>query len=630
MASPSVQRDSPRERLATPIQFLKGVGPHRADLLNKLGLRTARDLLFYFPRDYQDLSELKTIDQLVDGELASVEGRVEELDQRNTSSGGVVLGVLVRQGHRGLRLLYFNQPYMRDRFQPGQRVLAAGKVRMRGMVWEMAHPRVEWLEDEDQPAVGKMLPVYSLCEGLNQGQLRRIVAGVVEEFAELLDEVFPEEFLSANSLWPIHQALPQLHFPENRGSLEQARRRFVYQELFILQLALALRKQRQLAATAPVLEATARIDARIRRLFPYELTPGQSEAIREVSADMGRAVPMNRLLQGDVGSGKTAVAVYAMLVAVAHGCQAVLMAPTEILARQHVRTLEVVLAASRVRHGLLAGGMPLAERRELLAKAASGEIDVLIGTHAILEPDVRFNKLGLAVIDEQQKFGVRDRARLKRAGLDPHYLVMTATPIPRTVALSLYGDLDVSIIRDAPPGRQKVHSYLATPEQRPRWWDFFRRKLREGRQGYVVVPLVESSDQIDAANLAETLADLSRGELRGFRLGQVHGRMPPGEKEQQVAAFRQGETQVLVSTTVIEVGVDVPNATMLTIEGGERFGLAQLHQLRGRVSRGTHPGFCCVFADIKNEQSQQRLDAFVSTTDGFKLAEIDFEQRGPG
>jgi ATP-dependent DNA helicase RecG len=619
------------EAFLTPVQFLKGVGPQRAELLSKLELETARDVIFFFPRDYQDLTELTNIADLRDESLVRLHGTVVELDQRNTSSGGTVLGALIRCQGGNVRAVWFNQPFMARRLPVGQELLLAGKVRFRGGIWEMVHPDLKYLEKEDTDPRGKLLPVYPLTEGIRQGQMRRIVSAVVESLAEQLDEVFPAEYLTAHDLAPIREAVEHIHQPASREALQRARRRFVYQELLVMQLALAIKRhaQRDLRQ-APPLEATAKIDARIRRLFPFELTAGQNQMIADVVADMARPHPMNRLVQGDVGSGKTVVAVYAILLAIAHGQQTALMAPTEILARQHAATIERFLTASRVRWGLLTGSLTASERRDTLAKIAAGELDLVIGTQAIVQEDVEFAKLGLVVIDEQHKFGVRQRASLKQAGLDPHYLVMTATPIPRTVAMTMFGDLDVSTLRDAPPGRQAVRTYLATPEQRDKWWEFYCRKLREGRQGYVVVPLVETSTEVDATSLAQAYESLANGPLEAFRLGLVHGRMSAAEKEAVMDSFRSGKTQALVSTTVVEVGVDVPNATLLAIESGQRFGLAQLHQLRGRISRGAHPGYCCVFAEPTSPDSQQRLEAFVNSTDGFELAEIDFALRGPG
>jgi ATP-dependent DNA helicase RecG len=631
----SAPQKTPAEQLATPVQYLKGVGPQRAELLAKLDLHYAADVLFFFPRAYQNMSELREIDQLEEGKLASVVGVIEEVDLRNTAPGKSLLGMLVRSGTKYLRCLWFNQPWIRQKLVEGKRILVSGEPALEGMRWEMKHPRIELLADDEDAPAGRILPVYSLTEGLNQTQMRRIVSGVVESHAQLVEDVFPEDFLEAHQLWPIRAALPQIHEPDSEASLEQAKRRFVYQELFVLQLALAIRKwrlshQRQ----APPLPTSSKIDARITRLFPFTLTAGQRQSIDEIAADMARPFPMNRLLQGDVGSGKTVVAMYAMLLAVAHGYQAALMAPTEILARQHLQTLSTALAASKVRLALLTGSLTAAERKEVLDKIAGGEVDVVIGTHAVThavsKSGVEFKKLGLVVIDEQHKFGVRQRAALKKAGVDPHYLVMTATPIPRTVSMTLFGDLDVSTLREPPPGRQPVHSYLAADDQRMRWWHFFRSKLDEGRQGYVIAPLVEEAEAVEAANVQATFETLSRGELANYRVGMLHGRMTPAEKDSVMQAFRAGRTQVLVATSVVEVGVDVANATLMTIEGGERFGLAQLHQLRGRISRGAHPGYLCVFATPASDEAQERLDAFTKTSDGFELAELDFQLRGPG
>ncbi len=622
---------TPAQSLATPVQYLKGMGPARVDLLDRLGLHTAADVLFLFPRDYQDLTDERPIAKLEEGRLQTVCGVVEDIELRGTRTGKTILGVLVRQGGEFLRAMWFNQPFMRDKFTLGQRVMLSGKPKYEGLVWRMNHPRVEPLAEEEEDPAGRILPVYPLTEGLHQWEMRRIVRQAVDDFCPLIEETFPPEYLQRHELWPIAQALPQIHFPDTKQSLAAARRRFVYQELFILQLALAVRRQQQDdASRAPELPTSAKIDARIQRLFPFELTAGQRQAIADISADMGRSKPMNRLLQGDVGSGKTIVAVYAMLLAVAHGYQAVLMVPTEVLARQHAQTFGRLLIGSEVRSGLLTGGLPAKQRAALLNEIRTGALDLVLGTQAIIQEDVSFAKPGLVVIDEQHKFGVRQRAKLKYAGPDPHYLVMTATPIPRSITMTLFGDLDVSVLHDMPPGRQKVNTYLTDDGKRERWWEFFRNKLREGRQGFVVAPLVDESEQLDVASIEEQFETLSNGELEAFRVGLVHGRMTSAEKDAVMDAFRRSEYQVLVCTSVVEVGVDVPNATLMTIESGERFGLAQLHQLRGRICRGRYPGFCCVFAEPRTEASQKRLDAFVKSTDGFKLAEQDFALRGPG
>ena len=619
-------------RLDTPVQFLPGVGPSRAEMLERLGLRTAVDLIFFFPRDYEDISDVRTVEELEPELLQSVVGTVQETDIRSGRPGRSVVGILVQDDNGGhLRSVFFNQPFARDRFRRGDRVVVSGKPKKQGLLWQMVHPKMTPLAKDESKPPSEVMPVYPLTEGLKQYQVRRIIKPILQTHVELLDEVFPQEYLKEHNLWPIHQALQQIHFPESMEKLGMARRRFIYQELFILQLAITIRRaQIRQGSQAMPLPVTAKIDARIRRLFPFELTGGQREAIDQIASDMGRDVPMNRLLQGDVGSGKTVVAVYAMLNAVANGAQAALMAPTEVLARQHMSTMRKILSHSHVRIARLTGGMSSFERRELLAKLADGEIDLLIGTQAIIQNDVNFSKLGLVVIDEQHKFGVEQRAALRASGANPHYLVMTATPIPRTVTMTLFGDLDVSIIRDMPPGRKKVYTYLAEEEQREKWWDFFRRKLNEGRQGYIVTPLVEESETLEVTSLREAYEEMVNGPLADYRVGLIHGRMSNQEKDAVMLDFNSGEIQALICTSVVEVGIDVPNATLMTIESGQRFGLAQLHQLRGRISRGNHPGFCTVFADTKTDGSVDRLKAFTKSTDGFELAEIDFKLRGPG
>jgi len=612
-----------------PARYLNRVGEYCAEMLERLGLRTAADVLFFFPRDYEDLTEMRSVEELEEGVLQTVCGTVEEVELRGIGPGRSVLGVLVRDREGGyIRAVWFNMPYMKDKLSHGRRVAISGKPKFKGLVWEVSHPIVVTLAEEEAEPTGEIRPVYSLTEGIKQWEMRRIVAETVASHGPLLDEVFPPEHLQRHDLWPIGQALAEIHRPSNWETQKKARRRFVYQELFILQLALAVRRARQNKfSDAPMLEVSAKVDARIRRLFPFELTVGQRESIEQIANDMAKDSPMNRLLQGDVGSGKTVVAVYAMLAAVANGHQAVMMAPTEVLARQHGKTLRRLLENSHVRMAELTGGLSAARRSEMLKAIGDGRIDVVVGTQAIIQDDVNFSKLGLVVIDEQHKFGVRQRATLRRAGSDPHYLVMTATPIPRTVTMTLFGDLDVSTLRDSPPGRQEVKTYLAGEERRQRWWDFFAKKLREGRQGYVVTPLV---DEVGVTSVNEAYETLVNGPLESFRVGLIHGRMRTDEKDAIMDEFSSGKLQVLVCTSVVEVGVDVSNATLMTIESAQRFGLSQLHQFRGRISRGRYPGFCTAFADASNELAQKRLEAFASTTDGFELAELDFQLRGPG
>lgn len=623
--------DASLESLATPLKSLPGVAA-RAKLLAKLGLRTTGDALFYFPRDYDDFNDQRQIAELEEDALQTIRGRVTEVDAAGRGFGKSRVGVLIYDGSDHLRATWFNQPFMRDKFTLGQLVQFSGKPRKRGGRWEMAHPGVAWLDEEEQRQPLSLVPIYPSTEGLTQYHLRRAITLSVDHCASAAPEVLPERFRAKWDLLPLGEAIRKLHEPADQQDVDAARRRFVFQELLVMQLALAARRhQQRVNFRAPELPCDARLAARIERLLPFELTAGQRQAIEEITTDIARSVPMNRLLQGDVGSGKTIVALYATLVCVAAGYQAALMAPTEILARQHARTLEQLLSASRVRHGLLVGGLKPSERQAMLKGLASGEIDLVIGTHAIVQEGVNFARLGLVVIDEQHKFGVRQRAALRSDDKSPHYLVMTATPIPRTISMTQFGDLDVSTVRDMPPGRQGVSTYVVEPDGRERWWHFARNQLLEGRQAFVVVPLVEESDSVQAISVDQAFEALTNGRLSEFRVGLLHGRMTPAEKEATMANFVRGELQVLVSTTVVEVGVDVPNASLMIIASPERFGLAQLHQLRGRVGRGAHAGYCAALVtEGLSDAALQRLREFAATTSGFELAEIDFRLRGPG
>jgi len=621
--------DTANERLEKPVQFVKGVGPQRAALLQRLGVDTVEQLLFFLPRDYQDLTDLRPIHQLEAGKLQTVRGKIIDLDAKETAKQGTVAAALIHDGTARLRAVWFNFPSAIKRLKVGETILFSGKPAWKMGCWEMTHPSVQATEDGslNEP----FLPVYPLTENLRIADLRKILRYALDEFADDVPDLLPVELRRARKLPDIVTALQHAHFPRDRESCQRARARLAYEEFLLLQLALAQRRRdikdlRQ----APVMTVTDVLDARIRRLFPFKFTGDQNKVVAEVFADLAAGKPMNRLLQGDVGSGKTAVAATALLVAVAHKFQAAIMAPTEILAKQHWRTLDQYLKHSRVRRLLLTGGTPAAERTKSLAAIRAGEVDLVVGTQAIIQDDVEFANLGLVVIDEQHKFGVRQRARFRHKGLDPHYLVMTATPIPRTLTMTVFGDLDVSTIRELPPGRQPVRTYAVKPDARAQAFDFVRKKLVEGRQAFVICPLIDQSADTDVRSAEQTAAELSRGEFSRFRVGLVHGRLPEAKRDATMDAFRSGQVHVLVSTLVVEVGVDVPNATMMIIEDAPRFGLSQLHQLRGRIARGSIPGCCFLFGTPQNPDAATRLDALVQTTDGFRIAEADLELRGPG
>ncbi len=631
---------TPNLQLGSPLRHVTTIGQHRAALLEKLGIQSAMDLLFFFPRAYEQPAVHVSIASLQPHGTYTVIGEIVELTHRITHSGGSVVGILIQDVTAPVRLVFFNQPFRMKDLARGMRIMATGEPKQTGVWMEMRQPRIVTLGPDDPLPTGKILPIYSLTEGLKQTQLRHMVQTVLEPLADSVPEVLPERLRKALQVMPIAGALREIHQPSDNAALEAARRRFILQEFLVLQLALALRR-RELTTDlrAPPLESSAEIDARIVRRFPFRLTSDQEKACREIAADMGRQYPMNRLLQGDVGSGKTVVAQYAMLLAVAHRHQAILMAPTEALARQHHQTLTKSLSASRVRIGLVAGSQTNAERQETLRAASQGEIDILVGTQALLYNPIQFPRLGLVVIDEQHKFGVTQRAMLRGEGLDPHYLVMSATPIPRTLAMTMLADLDVSTLHDKPPGRGALHTYLAKDGWRERWWQFVLQRVAEGRQAYVVAPRigdakqqVEDEDSETAVSSVQQLyEELRQGPLQSLRLGLLHGRLPNEDKQAAMDRFVRGETQILVATSVIEVGIDVPNATVMTIFGAEHFGLAQLHQLRGRVMRGSHPGYVCLFTDGNESPDEiERLRVLAETDDGFALAEADFKLRGPG
>ena len=635
--------------LSTPLERLPGVGTARAEKLIRLQLITARDALMHFPRDYRDFSGAHRITDICEGEHASIAGNVTDVSSRTTGLGRQRFSLLLACAGGHVRSVFFNMPFMAKRFAVGMRVVIAGSAKKSGTIWEFTHPEVRWLSAGETASGSEWLAVYPLSEGVPQSLVRTAVQAAIAHAADLPAEAFPEEMLREKSLLPIAQAIREIHCPSSHAMIAAARRRFVYEELFMLQLALRMhRSQQQERRSAPAIAIDARLDSRIRARFPFEFTAAQRRVATEIAADLARDEPMNRLLQGDVGSGKTALAAYAMLAVVgtkvpattphadaspplvSQRYQAALMAPTELLARQHVATLQRMLSGKggSVEVELLVGGQPALQRARIAARIADGQVGIVVGTQALVCGTAKFKNLALVVIDEQHRFGVIQRALLQQGQADPHTLVMTATPIPRTIAHAIYGDLAVSVLDEQPPGRQPVATYRVGPEQLEKWWEFFRKKLSEGRRGYVVVPAIEESKR-DLASISSAFENLANGPLEAFRLGLVHGRLKSKAKTAVMDDFRSGKLDVLVATSVIEVGIDVPQATIMTILDADTFGLAQLHQLRGRVARGATQGICGAVTESATE-SIPRIDAFVSTTDGFKLAEQDLLLRGPG
>ncbi len=618
--------------LDTPAQYVKGVGPRRAALLAKIGIMTVEDILFHVPRRYVDRSRIARIRDLKTGELETFAGKVVAHSVHRTKSGEPVFDLLVSDGSGMATCRWFNQPYLSRAFKTGEEYFFSGEVGYyRGI--QMLHPEYERAQDLDQLLhTGRVVPMYRLTEGMSQKQMRQIVSRALEMAVPTLEETLPSEVLLERNLINRKEAVSRVHFPENSEAGERARGRIAFEELFYLELLLAFRKRK---LTAPRKGTRFGGGERLSRMLleklDFDLTRAQKKVLTEIQDDMRSENSMNRLLQGDVGSGKTIVALLAMLAAVESGYQAVMMAPTEILAEQHHLVITELLEGMDLNVALLVGRLSKREKDKAYRSVESGEASIVVGTHALIEEGVRFRSLGIIVVDEQHKFGVLERARLRRKGFSPDFLVMTATPIPRTLSLTVYGDLEVSIIDELPPGRKQVLTRVVGEEKRPRVYEFVREEIAKGRQCYVVCPIIEESEKLDLKAAREEYERLKDGVFRDLRVGLLHGRMIPEEKEASMSQFRSGGIDILVSTTVIEVGVDVPNATVMLIEHAERFGLAQLHQLRGRIGRGADRSVCVLMAGRGiSREARQRLSAIARTSDGFKIAELDLRMRGPG
>ncbi len=649
----------PEQDLTTELTFLKGVGPRAAPAYAKLGLHTVGDLLYHLPRRYEDRRNLPKIGDLRPGDWATVKGRVRNFEARPTRGGMVILKAVVGDGTGAIALTWFNQPWIRRQLEGYEgEILAYGQVKDGGYNLEMASPEWEKPDEEGDEAFTRIVPVYPLTEGIQQKAIRRAVASALT-LALPLEDPLPASLLRSQNLMEINEALRQIHDPENDEARAEARRRLVFEEFFYLQVALAMRRaetHQELGIAFPITELCEGGGARaeggegdlfakdrealrageplwdqIHRMLPFELTSAQKRVVGEIFDDMARAHPMNRLVQGDVGSGKTAVAACALLAAIRSGYQGALMAPTEILAEQHAANLRRLFDPLGINVELLVGKLTPTEKKKAAARVASGEVNLAVGTHALIQEGVEFKNLGLVVVDEQHKFGVLQRKALRDRGTgNPDVLVMTATPIPRTLTMTIYGDLDVSIIDELPPGRKPIRTHWKLPAERPSVYQEVRRLLEEGRQAYFVCPMVGESEKMNAQAAEDLHYRLSNSEFADKEVALLHGQMRPKDKETIMESFRRGEKDILVATTVIEVGVDVPNACVMIIEDANRFGLAQLHQLRGRVGRGEYQSFCVLVADAKGEDARARTEAMVATSDGFVIAEKDLELRGPG
>jgi ATP-dependent DNA helicase RecG len=638
--------------LDTPLQYLKGVGPRRAADLQRVGLATVEDLLYRFPVRYEDRGTFQTIASLRPGAAASVIGEVVGCGIRPTRRPRFkIFEMVVRDPTGALRAIFFNQPFLADVFHPHQRVILFGRLELTSHGLQLQNPQYEILRhdtdtggaaaetDDDTLHTGRIVPIYEKTGTLTTKMQRAIVHQALSQLPASVADPLPGDVRSRQRLIDRRTALLEVHFPPAGTSVEQlngfqspAQRRLIFEEFFLFQVGLVLRRRISDAERKPrSVVVTDDIRESARRVLPFKLTGDQKTVIGEIVGDMKRPQPMNRLLQGDVGSGKTIVALMAALVAMENGFQVAFMAPTEILAEQHFITIRKLLEASRFRIALLTGATPAKKRRELQAELAGGSIQLAVGTHALVQDPVGFRELGLVIIDEQHRFGVLQRATLRTKGLHPDVLVMTATPIPRTLALTTYGDLDVSIMREMPPGRFPIKTIAKPESRRDEIYDFTRRQIDGGRQAYVIYPLVEESEKVDLKAATEMADHLAQDVFPAYRLALLHGRMKQDAKERVMGAFVRGEIDVLVSTTVVEVGVDVSNAAVMLVEHAERFGLSQLHQLRGRVGRGPHQSYCVLLYQYPlTDQGRARLKALTETNDGFEIAERDLELRGPG
>jgi len=620
--------------LSTSVQYLKGVGPARAVALGELGVRTAEDLLNYFGRDWSFVPEVIPIERIRPNQTACIIGQVERTDWQPYRRKPFFEAMLADA--TGLcRIIWFNGKYLVGQLEPGKILLVYGKAAQYKHQLQFTNPKFHIVPPE-QSRDGEAFsgPVYPASAEIASWQIKRIIKTSLDKLCALVPELFDKALLKKNDLIERAKAYEWIHNPADEKQLERAKRRLKYDELFLMQLGLAL-KRHHLRHTAPAtpLPCSDKVDSHIRRRFPFLLTEDQDKVIAEIAADLAKSIPMNRLLQGDVGSGKTVVALYAALVAVADKQQVAIMAPTEILARQHYESVERYLKNSKVRRMLLVGGMPALQRSALVRQIQNGKTDIVVGTVALIQDDVDFANLALVIIDEQHKFGVHQRAMLRK-GKSPHCLVMTATPIPRTLTMTAFGDLDVSTIRHSPPGRGEVITRQARAKNRDAALDFIRKQLRAGRQAYFVYPRIDAETSSESANGdVKAATDEHRTLSRVFpeyNVALLHGQMETRQKEQTMADFRAGKIQAMVSTVVIEVGIDVPNATIMVIENAERFGLAQLHQLRGRIGRGANKSYCFLFSQSDDETAMARLDIMTRSNDGFEIAEQDLRLRGPG
>ncbi|MFH1665025.1 MAG: ATP-dependent DNA helicase RecG, partial [Candidatus Omnitrophota bacterium] len=614
-----------------PVRYVKGVGPQRADLLQKLGIETVLDLLYYLPRRYEDRSDIVEVKDIVPGKTQGVIGKVLKTSVFSARTGTRIFEIEIGGPGRRLFGVWYNQPFMSNVFSAGQTVALYGKVEVFNRLL-MNHPVFEVLDEgcvKDSLDIGRIVPIYSLTEKLTQKYMHKVVFQAIRGHVGEAQDPLPTRLRASRKLVDLKFAIENIHYPHSFENLERAYKRLVFEEFFILQVIMALRR-RKVKEKGIRHEVRSDLLSDFEKLFSFELTSDQARCIKEIEKDMSSEKPMYRLLQGDVGSGKTVVSMYALLLTVKNGYQGAIMAPTEILARQHYVTISKTFMPLGVNVRLLINGLDRASRENVEREIADGEADIIVGTHSLFQEGIEYENLGLVIIDEQHKFGVEQAKALRRKGRVPDTLIMTATPIPRSLALTLFGDMDISSLKSKPAGRGNVYTYRVDEDKREAVYGFLRDEVSKGRQAFIVCPRVKKTGASALKSAEETYEHLSGDVFKDLRLALIHGRMKTDEKEKVMDGFRKGERDILVATTVIEVGVDIPNVTVMVIEHAEQYGLAQLHQLRGRIGRGKHESYCILIGAPGTETSRERLSAVVSTDDGFEIAEKDMDIRGPG
>jgi ATP-dependent DNA helicase RecG len=623
----------------TPVRYLKGIGPKRAKAFANAGINTVEDLLYYFPRRYEDRTNFSSIAKLQEGENQTIKAEILAKGERRSfrRRGFSITEVAVGDESGKIFCVWFNQPYLKEYFKLGTTLILYGKIERYGARLQMNSPEFEIIsaEVEESLNIGRIVPVYTLPEGITQRSLRKIVDSALEGYLPHLNDFLPYDIRTRNGLLNLARSLRLIHFPDNFRAQKEAYRRLAFEEFFLFQLPLALRKLQKKEKKGIAHKVEGELLKNFTENLPFKLTGSQEKVIREIKEDMRGSQAMQRLLQGDVGSGKTVVATIASIIAIQGNYQAAFMVPTEILARQHFEKISCQVSGLRcqgkeIKIGLLTGSTNDKEKKKIVKEISEGEIGLVIGTHALLEESVKFKNLGLIVIDEQHKFGVGQRALLPRKGTNPDVLIMTATPIPRTLAITLYGDLDVSVISELPAGRLPVKTMRFSEDKKSEAYAIAKKELKQGNQAYIVYPVIEESYALDMAGAKKMYAELKSTEFKEFRLGLIHGRLKQEEQDEIMLKFKERELDILVSTTVLEVGIDIPNATCMIIEHAERFGLSQLHQLRGRVGRGSAESFCLLLSDSQAQEAGARLEAMVKYSDGFSIAEEDLKIRGPG